>query len=55
MVSRFNNETKSFDKPVSLTNDDVLDMNPSISVSNNKAFVAWLRNDANDISVLAEE
>ncbi len=49
MVSRFNNETKSFDKPVSLTNDDVLDMNPSISVSNNKAFVAWLRNDANDI------
>ncbi|MDP4181975.1 MAG: PKD domain-containing protein, partial [Bacillota bacterium] len=49
MVSRYNSQTKEFDKPVSLTNDNMLDSNPSISVKGGNAFTAWIRNDANDI------
>jgi chitodextrinase len=49
MVSKYNSDKKSFDTPVALTNDNMLDRNPSISVSNNRAFTAWIRNDAKDI------
>jgi len=48
-VSKFDEETGTFGKAVRITENDVVDMLPQIAVSNGNAYVAWIRNNENDI------
>ena len=48
-VSKFDEETCTFGKAVRLTENDVVDMLPQIAVSNGNAYIAWIRNNENDI------
>jgi hypothetical protein len=48
-VSQFDAETNTFGTAVQLTDNDMVDTLPQITVSDGKAYVAWTSNDANDI------
>ncbi|MDP4181799.1 MAG: hypothetical protein Q8942_11985, partial [Bacillota bacterium] len=49
MVSKYNKLTNSFETPVKLTDNNVLDQTPVTAVANGKAYVSWVTNDANDL------
>ncbi len=48
-VSKFDGETDSFGAVVQLTENDVVDMLPQITVSGGSAYIAWISNNKNDI------
>lgn len=48
-VSKFNKAANSFDTPVRLTTNNVLDQTPVAAVSGGKAYVSWVSNDAKDL------
>lgn len=49
MISKFNSDKNTFDKPTWLTSDDYYDGLPMLSVKDGEIAVSWVRNSENDI------
>lgn len=48
-VAKFNPETKTFENPIQLTDNDTVDIKPSVAVKDGKAVIAWKNNSANQL------
>lgn len=49
VVSKFNISNNKFDKPISITSNNVYDGVPEIITKDGKAYITWIRNSNNDI------